>query len=249
MAPRKAPPLTLMSFIGPPKPREERKTQTNKQSDAETPRNVLDSSAPSKRHGKQRTRKKKMTTVKKMIVANRTGDNTEHATGHALLELEVEQLATKLLHGRNYRDYCRQSLSEAIDCAVTELVVDIVQFQDRAHLRDPEKARMRKRYTCGLREVRQYVPLNKIKCLIVAPDLQMVQSDSGDLVLDRMVESMLSDAEEHNTPVVFGLNRKQLAKVCKKRGLVSCIGIMDASGAHVSVISLIVIAVNHVVNH
>ena len=144
---------------------------------------------------------------------------------------DIHTVSKRLLHCAAYRDYCDHCLTDEIDQLASYLLAELVRFQDRMHFKDPMKAKIRMRYCCGLKEVAKYISLKKIKCLIIAPDIQHIVVDG---VLDRTVQNMVQMAKEYATPVVFALNRQQLAYLSKKKGRVSCIGIMNADGVLVS---------------
>ena len=57
-----------------------------------------------------------------------------------------------------------------------QLVSELVRFQERQYQKDPIKARARKRYVCGLREVAKHVKLKKLKCVVIPPNLDNIQS-------------------------------------------------------------------------
>ena len=56
------------------------------------------------------------------------------------------------------------------------LVSELVRFQERQYQKDPIKARARKRYVCGLREVAKHVKLKRLKCVVIPPNLDNIQS-------------------------------------------------------------------------
>lgn len=72
--------------------------------------------------------------------------------------------------------YCSQMLSKDIDECVTELLKELVRFQDRLYQKDPMKARMKRRIVMGLREVLKHLKLRKVKCVIISPNCERIQS-------------------------------------------------------------------------
>lgn len=68
--------------------------------------------------------------------------------------------------------YCENKYSQELDDAVKALIKGVVYLQDRAHAADPIKARAKQRHVAGLREVKKYLLLKKIKMVILAPDLE-----------------------------------------------------------------------------
>ena len=59
---------------------------------------------------------------------------------------------------------------------VETLLSELVRFQDRQFLRDPTKAKAKRRYVCGLREVTKHLNLRRLKCVIMPPNLDRIQS-------------------------------------------------------------------------
>ena len=67
-------------------------------------------------------------------------------------------------------------VTEGINSSVESLLGDLVRFQDRVYLKDPIKAKAKRRYVCGLREVLKYLSLKRLKCVILPPNLDRIQS-------------------------------------------------------------------------
>ena len=77
---------------------------------------------------------------------------------------------------RLYR-YCNHLVKEEINTCVEHFLVDLARFQDRMYLKDPIKAKAKRRYVCGLREVLKHLKLKKLKCVILPPNLDRIQSE------------------------------------------------------------------------
>ena len=60
------------------------------------------------------------------------------------------------------------------------------------------------------REVAKAVKLRKAKTVVVAPNIEQIESEGG---LDDLLGSILKQAEEHGLPVVFALSRKKMGQV------------------------------------
>lgn len=75
-----------------------------------------------------------------------------------------------------YNRYCNQVLSKEIDECVTLLLQELVSFQERIYQKDPMRAKARRRLVMGLREVTKHMKLNKIKCVIISPNCEKIQS-------------------------------------------------------------------------
>lgn len=67
-------------------------------------------------------------------------------------------------------------LSKDIDECVTLLLQELVRFQERIYQKDPIKAKMKRRLVMGLREVTKHMKLKKIKCVIISPNCEKIQS-------------------------------------------------------------------------
>lgn len=67
-------------------------------------------------------------------------------------------------------------MTEKIDTTVESLLGDLAKFQDRVYKNDPTKYKAKRRFVCGLREVKKHLGLKNLKCIIVPPNLQRIQS-------------------------------------------------------------------------
>lgn len=72
--------------------------------------------------------------------------------------------------------YCSQVLSREVDACVTDLLKELVRFQDRMYQKDPVKARAKRRLVLGLREVLKHLKLRRLKCVIISPNCERIQS-------------------------------------------------------------------------
>ncbi|NWT12191.1 SEBP2 protein, partial [Vireo altiloquus] len=142
----------------------------------------------------------------------------------------LKQLTTTLpkIHSRNFRDYCSQVLSKEVDSCVTDLLKELVRFQDRLYQKDPVKAKIKRRLVMGLREVLKHLKLKKLKCVIISPNCEKIQSKGG---LDETLHNIIDCACEQNIPFVFALNRKALGRCVNKAVPVSVVGIFSYDGA------------------
>ncbi|XP_045625298.2 uncharacterized protein Sbp2 [Procambarus clarkii] len=130
------------------------------------------------------------------------------------------------IHKKKFREYCDHVITADVDRVTQELVESLVRFQERHYQRDPSKARIRRRFVCGLKETTKL--MGKMSCIIVAPD---IQRSKGPGALDEVVEKMLGQARSHGVPVIFALSCKRLGKLCLKKVPVSCFGIINYQGA------------------
>ncbi|NXV23885.1 SEBP2 protein, partial [Cepphus grylle] len=141
-----------------------------------------------------------------------------------------KQLTSSLpkIHSRKFRDYCSQVLSKEVDSCVTDLLKELVRFQDRLYQKDPVKAKIKRRLVMGLREVLKHLKLKKLKCVIISPNCEKIMSKGG---LDETLHNIIDCACEQNIPFVFALNRKALGRCVNKAVPVSVVGIFSYDGA------------------
>ncbi|XP_069379529.1 selenocysteine insertion sequence-binding protein 2 isoform X2 [Paralichthys olivaceus] len=132
------------------------------------------------------------------------------------------------IHSRKFRDYCSQMLSKDVDECVTTLLKELVRFQDRLYQKDPMKARMKRRIVMGLREVLKHLKLRKVKCVIISPNCERIQSKGG---LDEALHTIIDTCREQGVPFVFALSRKALGRCVNKAVPVSLVGIFNYDGA------------------
>ncbi|CAI8050740.1 Selenocysteine insertion sequence-binding protein 2-like [Geodia barretti] len=132
------------------------------------------------------------------------------------------------VHGKRFREYCSHMVTDEVNRAAEALLLDLVRFQDRAYLKDPIKARSKRRYVCGLREVYKHLEVGKLKCVIVPPNLDHIQSTGG---IDERISAILSLCQSKQVPVVYAMSRRKLAIVLKKKFKIGCVGIFSYDGA------------------
>uniref|UniRef100_A0AAY4EMK9 Ribosomal protein eL8/eL30/eS12/Gadd45 domain-containing protein n=1 Tax=Denticeps clupeoides TaxID=299321 RepID=A0AAY4EMK9_9TELE len=132
------------------------------------------------------------------------------------------------IHSRRFREYCNQVLNKEIDESVTLLLQELVRFQERVYQKDPTKAKAKRRLVMGLREVTKHMKLHKIKCVIISPNCEKIQSKGG---LDEALYNVIAMAREQEIPFVFALGRKALGRCVNKLVPVSVVGIFNFSGA------------------
>lgn len=132
------------------------------------------------------------------------------------------------IHSKRFREYCNQVLSKEIDECVTLLLQELVSFQERIYQKDPVRAKARRRLVMGLREVTKHMKLSRIKCVIISPNCEKIQSKGG---LDEALYNVIAMAREQEIPFVFALGRKALGRCVNKLVPVSVVGIFNYFGA------------------
>ncbi|EHB14421.1 SECIS-binding protein 2 [Heterocephalus glaber] len=119
-------------------------------------------------------------------------------------------------------------LSTEVDACVTDLLKELVRFQDHMYQKDPVKAKTKCQLVLGLREVLKHLKLRKLKCIIISPSCEKIQSKGG---LDDTLHTIIDYAHAQNIPFVFALNRKALGHSLNKTVPVSVVGIFSYDGA------------------
>eukprot|EP00039_Didymoeca_costata_P000461 m.45627 g.45627 ORF g.45627 m.45627 type:complete len:478 (-) comp10275_c0_seq2:720-2153(-) len=139
-----------------------------------------------------------------------------------------ERFAKKSIHSRRFREYCSQTLNKTLDADVKKFLDKLRGFQERSNQRDPMRAKINRRYVMGLREVTKHLKLNKIKCVLMAPDVEKIKSDGG---LDDAIKLILDTCAEKDIVVIFALSRRQIGRALKRPVAVSVVGILNYQGA------------------
>ncbi|CAG0883036.1 unnamed protein product [Cyprideis torosa] len=191
--------------------------------------NILDSSAPARRRGKERRvpKAKKPTKFKRAIQAQREEKKADEEKRDRDWRKELDDPVKRSIHTKKFREYCDHFLHSEIDSLVDSVVRDLIRFQDRLHAKDPIKAHAKRRWLCGLKEVLKMAQLKRLKAVIIAPDLEILAE------LNKTVAAILDEVSPQGTPVIYAMNRRQLGYLSLKKRPVSCIGILDYGGAEV----------------
>eukprot|EP00741_Cyanophora_paradoxa_P024044 tig00021721_g23219.t1 len=137
--------------------------------------------------------------------------------------------AAQLPRESPYREYCSQVVSGAVSRAAAALLAKLVEFQTRLRTHDPINYKRKKRYVCGLREVQRGVEAGRVRCCVVAPDIEPVAAPGG---LDDILAAILAASRARAIPVVFALSRNRLGRALGKRMKMSVVGIYNPDGAH-----------------
>lgn len=90
-------------------------------------------------------------------------------------------------------------MSEELDTCVKQLLQDVVRFQDRQFAKDPVKAKAKRRYVVGLREIKKFLQVRKITLLILAPDIETVKIKGG---LDDTIEELIELAKLNSVSIL-----------------------------------------------
>ena len=101
-------------------------------------------------------------------------------------------------------------MSRDLDEIVSNLVKDLVRFQDRQHAENPIKAKARRRYVVGLREIKKFMQVKKITMLLLAPDVEQMQSKGG---LDDIISELIKLAKENEVSITLFRNKRIMLDV------------------------------------
>jgi selenocysteine insertion sequence-binding protein 2 len=138
----------------------------------------------------------------------------------------------KIGNKSSVREYVtQQRLDGELDQLCFDLIAQLFEYQERLRLRDPTKAKLRRRLVFGLREVKRGIKIGKIKCVIVAPNIDEGNFEGG---LDDTVNEIISlgRSEESCENVIFALSKRRLGKALGKQIKVSAVGVYSMDGAH-----------------
>ncbi|GFS38236.1 selenocysteine insertion sequence-binding protein 2 [Trichonephila inaurata madagascariensis] len=171
---------------------------------------------------------KKMEDQSDTMKMDSPGENISHVSENLYSDQERLQAIKLLLHSRKFRQYCNHFISRQIDETVFALIDDLARFQDRMHQKDPVKAKRKRRLVYGIKEIKKHMQLKKIKCVIIATDIEDIKIEGG---LNDIIEELKSLAEVYHIPYIFSHRRFNLGKICRKSVPVSCVGVFNYEGS------------------
>lgn len=73
--------------------------------------------------------------------------------------------------------YYDNILTDELNNLTKTLLAAVVQLQQKLYKRDPIKGASKKRYVVGFHEVRKHLMLNKVKLVIIPPNLRILDSN------------------------------------------------------------------------
>ena len=95
-----------------------------------------------------------------------------------------------------------QSITPELNKSVSALLAKLKGFQDRLKANDPAKAKTRKRFVLGLREVRRGVMARKVKAVIMTPNIEQVETKGGlDTFVSDIIEECAKDREDDDDTI------------------------------------------------
>lgn len=123
--------------------------------------------------------------------------------------------------------HANQIITDELNEATTALLSTLKRFQDRLYHTDKIKAKQRRRLLYGLREVAKSVDAKTSKVVIIAPNIEKIESEGG---LDDRIQAIIADAREKEVPVVFALTKRRIGKALNIQA-VSIVSVLDYNGA------------------
>ncbi|XP_063221867.1 selenocysteine insertion sequence-binding protein 2 isoform X2 [Bacillus rossius redtenbacheri] len=129
-----------------------------------------------------------------------------------------------MLHSRKFREYCDHFVTPEINELTSELIRELLRLQDRQYQRDPIKALSKRKYVVGLHEAKKYLALKKVKLLIIAPDIDKIESAGG---LNDIISQLKETAAIQNVPCVFALHRRKIGYLTLKKCPISCLAVLN----------------------
>ena len=124
--------------------------------------------------------------------------------------------------------YAEQVITNELNGSVSALLKKLKGFQDRLYHTDKIKAKMRRRLLYGLREVAKSVNVKSSKAIIIAPNIEQIESEGG---LDDRIAQIITEAKENDIPIVFALTKRRIGSALGLQGFISMVSILDYNGA------------------
>lgn len=90
------------------------------------------------------------------------------------------------------RPYCDQIVTVGIEREIAAFLAQLREFEQRAKERKA-KGVHKKRYVCGLHQIFKAISANKVKCVIMAPNIDDIRSAGA---LNEMVNKLFEKCAE-----------------------------------------------------
>lgn len=144
----------------------------------------------------------------------------------AIHRASAHKIGQRPLDNRKIREYVTHQVGQDLDRQVAILLLHLRRLNERNRLFEPQAAPCR-RYCVGIKEVFRGVKNNKVKCVIVAPDIEEISTAGG---LDDRIKDILKVAYEQDVPVIFSLSRVRIGRALGKSLRMSVLAVLDVKG-------------------
>ena len=124
--------------------------------------------------------------------------------------------------------YAEQIITNELNESTKTLLSTLKRFQDRLYHTDKIKAKQRRRLLYGLREVAKSVDAGTSKVIILAPNIEKIESEGG---LDDRINEIIERARENGVPIVVALTKRRVGKALGIPSAVSVVSVLDYDGA------------------
>lgn len=155
---------------------------------------------------------------------------------------EAEKNKYKGIHSPQFEIYCDNFITKELNNATIKLIKEMVHFEEKLHKHVPFKDCPKRRYIVGFPEITKLLKTEKLKLIIIAPDINIHKEDR---ILNKTIKNLKTLATLSGIPYMFALSRTVISRLCFKTVQVSCFGILDYNGAEElfrTVIELILVA-------
>ena len=126
------------------------------------------------------------------------------------------------------REYVDQVVDSAVGKKVKDMFKILVKLQEKLRKTDPERAKLRKRYVCGTREVLRSSKKKGTKCIIMATNIDECAERGG---LDETHTKIVENCKANDIPLIYALRRRTLGKALGKHLKMSCVAVLNSDDA------------------
>ena len=151
-----------------------------------------------------------------------TGGKAGEAAGRA--DGETGDAPTGLTY--SLLSLCTPVAPATIEDSIKLLLKALATFQVAALQRDPLKARYNKRFVLGMKQVTNAIRAGNARLVLLPPDIE------ESLVMDKMVQTLLHEADKREIPVVYCLSRRRLGKALDNTMRQSAAAVYNPDGAY-----------------
>jgi len=129
----------------------------------------------------------------------------------------------------SYDELRNQVISNELNEVVLELILKLNKFQQRSKTIKPSKIDSKKRLISGLKELLHNAERKKLKCVIIATNIEWINSSGG---LNEITDNIIRKCKSNKIPVVFALKRYNLGCALGRKIPTSCVGILNYDGVN-----------------